>query len=478
MNPLWLKLQRLIRGNETDSPLVRTLKNSFVLLSGDTGGAVFAALAFFVTARALDPELLGLLVLVQSFASLIDTITNFRCWRIMIKYGADALQSGDRSDFLSVVKVSLLLDVFSSAFGALLTVALAFVLPKYLDAAPEAANMARLYALAVLFHFNGTADGLLRLFDNFLPFAYRSLIVGAGKLLGVSLCWAFGGGPWSFLAVWVGTQILSYVVILGFGWRELLKQGYSVRESMASEAKGIGQRHPGLWRFAIFTHMGSSMRVASRKLDDFIVQKLLGAEALGLYGVAKKFAAILDKAYGPLSKALYPELARSHASAARGTYVRGILGGIALGSAIAVPAFLVFVFFTEQILLLSVGQEYLSAQPLVVPFMAGSCVALIFFGMQSAILSMGLAHVQLASHLFSTIVYFGLMLLLLPAMGLTGIGYAKLGLAVTYAAACGVVLVLRLRKWKEGDAPPDASDRMQASHRARADRTDTPSDSQ
>ena len=80
--------------------------------------AGFGLVALALTARALGPELLGVLALIEAYAALVDRLVRLEPWQALIKYGADALERNERDAFRSLLKLGALLDVGGAAASA------------------------------------------------------------------------------------------------------------------------------------------------------------------------------------------------------------------------------------------------------------------------------------------------------------------------------------------------------------------------
>ena len=139
-------LQALLR----DDLLRRMLKNASYLLSGTAGASFLGLVALALTARALGPELLGVLALIQAYNGMVDR-ARMETWPALIKYGAEALEHERRDDFKSLIKFGFLLDVASSLLATLIAVAGVYVAGWWLDWSRETMEMASLFSLALLF---------------------------------------------------------------------------------------------------------------------------------------------------------------------------------------------------------------------------------------------------------------------------------------------------------------------------------------
>ena len=115
------RLRELARGWYRDELLRRLVKNAGYLVSGNMVAAGLGLVALALSARALGPELLGLLALIEAYAALVDRLIRLEPWQALIKYGADVLERNGQDDFRSLLKLGVLIDIC----GALISAAMA-----------------------------------------------------------------------------------------------------------------------------------------------------------------------------------------------------------------------------------------------------------------------------------------------------------------------------------------------------------------
>ena len=88
------------------------------MLSGHLTAAALGLIALALTARALGPEQLGLLALIEAYARVVDRFIRVEPWQALIKYGADALEGDRPEDFRSLLKFGVLVDIGGAAGSA------------------------------------------------------------------------------------------------------------------------------------------------------------------------------------------------------------------------------------------------------------------------------------------------------------------------------------------------------------------------
>ncbi len=427
-----------------DVLLQRLLKNASILMTGSIVTAVVDLVSLAVTARALGPELFGVLVLVLTYTRFIDSLANFQAWQAIIKYGAEALIGNRSGDFKVLIKFGTALDIAGSVVGTLLAVALLYWLGYLLEWEESTLLMAMIYSLTILFSLSSTPTAVLRLFDRYKLLAWQRVISATIRMLALVVAWLLETGLWGFLIVWMVAQILEYLFLLTLGWLELHKQGYG--NAIVAPLNRVRTIFPGIWKFVITTNLSSSIRLSAREVDVFIVAAVLGTAATGIYKIAKQFASIPLKLAGPLQEAVYPDMARYWAEKQlvqfRRTLMRvGVLSGLA-----GMVIWLGFLLLGEWILILTVGIEFISAYEILLVYMLGFNLFMFGVVFRPAVLSIGHPERILLIYFVSTIMYLGSLVLLLDYFGLMGAAIAHIVFQSIWFVAMAVSIWFYLRK--------------------------------
>ncbi|MEW5728961.1 MAG: lipopolysaccharide biosynthesis protein, partial [Pseudomonadota bacterium] len=176
----------------SDPILRRLARNTGWLLGGKAANAVLSLAVLAVAARALGPEGLGRLVLLQSLVQFTAEVAKFQSWQGVVRYGALAL--GGKGDLGRLVAFSLVLDGASAVAGLAFLVLAGPMLAAQLGWPEEVAALVPFYGTAVVFLVAGTATGLLRLFDRFDLLATQSALGNLIRLAGAVIAWAAGAG--------------------------------------------------------------------------------------------------------------------------------------------------------------------------------------------------------------------------------------------------------------------------------------------
>jgi O-antigen/teichoic acid export membrane protein len=416
------KLLDSLKTSYLAGPFRKLLKNSALLISGDTVSAVLGVLTFAVSARALGAEKLGMLVLIDAYVRIVDKLMNFQSWQFMIKFGSDALENRDVGGFKALVKFGTLVDSFTALLGFIVSLSFARLIGQWQNWSEEMIRFALIYSSIIIFDVAGVPTGILRIFDRFKLFSIQKSITSSIKFVGALIAWSCGYGLRGFLWVWMITEIVDYVSLTVMAWIELRKRGFA--RIWAEPLKGITKRYPGLWNFMISTNLTGSVKVGFRELDTLIIGKYLSFADAGLYKLAKKLCASLDRLTNPLYQSLYPELSRIWAKRDIKSFKHIVRQMVYLMGGLSLVTWLIFLFGGHTIIRWIAGLEFAPAYWVTVWYLLANGIAITTLPLAPMILAMGKANLSFWIQFLPTLVYFPVLCGMIVAWGLEGAGYA------------------------------------------------------
>lgn len=426
--------------------LMARLRNFGHLVTGGIANAAIMLVGAVVAARALGPEVFGVLTLVIALARTAERVLRFESWQPLIRYAAqiesgDADAHGDPSgDLGRLFAFGIWLDVGAAGLAALIAVAAATAFGELAGLPEDGALLVAIYALALMVNWSGMPAAVLRLSGRFRLMAYYQL---AASLLRVALAlglWAMDAGLVAFVAAWTLTQGLNSLLLTWLALRCLGERGIAMPWRVSPGS--IPGRFPGFIRFAFSTSLSSSLRTLTVEADVLLVGALAGSSAAGFYYIAKRLAKVAQQVGVHVQSVLYPDIARMWSSerfeAFRRTTsqmqaVLALVGGLLLAGVWLVG---------EPALRIAFGADYAAAYPLFLTQVVAAIFVLHAAPARSALLAMNRPHAVLMTMLAGTIVFFALAALLVPRMGALGASLAH----VVLAAFVAIVLETIIRR--------------------------------
>ena len=449
------RLHRRLLGWYRDDLINRLIRNLGYLLSGNLVTAGLGLIALALTARALGPEELGLLALIEAYARVVDRFIRLEPWQALIKYGAAALEGDRPDDFRSLLKFGVLVDAGGAACSAVVAVTFVVIAGPWLEWSEQTVQMAAVYSASLIFQLSATPIAVLRLFDRFGIFAWLEVATAVARVILFAVAFLAGAGLWTFLLLVIALSVAYSLALVLIAWRELRRQGYS--GFLHARVTGVGARFPKIWSFMWSLQASFLVRRSTGDLDTLLIGALLDPGAVGLYHVAKRFGDATLKIGVPIQQVLFPDVARLWArreiQRLRRTVVQIdlIAGGLAAGMLAAIA------LNVDLVLRLSVGPEYAGAALLVILQLIATTTALFGTALRPAMLSMGLQMQLLKIVIVATLGFYVTLVTLLPVLGVVGASVAHIVLNTLWLGAACLVFVRRIREEiRAGDAVPVA----------------------
>jgi O-antigen/teichoic acid export membrane protein len=430
-------LSKPLRAWYRDELLRRLAKNAGYLISGNVVAAGLGLIALALIARALGPEELGLLALIEAYVALVDRLIRLEPWQALIKYGADALERDRRDDFRSLLKFGTLIDAGGAACGALLAIGFVASAGPWLGWSEQTVHMASVYSLSLLFKLAATPTAVLRLFDRFPVFAGLEVATAAARAALFAIAFLAGAGLWTFLLLAMALHLGHHLALALIAWRELRRRGYG--HILRARVAGVANRCPGIWSLIWSLKVSVLIRRSTGDLDVLLIGAFLDTGAVGLYHVAKRFGDATLKVGVPIQQVLFPDVARLWARREI-KRLRSTVAQIDLITGILAAAILAGVGLNVDLVLgLTVGPDYADAATLVILQLLATTTALFGTALQPALLSMGLQVLLLKTVIVATLGFYATLVVALPLFGVVGASIAHIVLNTLWLV-CAITL--------------------------------------
>ncbi|SDA92802.1 Membrane protein involved in the export of O-antigen and teichoic acid [Sinorhizobium sp. NFACC03] len=400
-------------------------------MAGNVVTSIIGLAAFALTARALGPSDYGILALCFTYTKAIERLVNFQSWQPLIKFGAEAQQSGQKTELRALFKFGLMLDVASAWAAWMLAIVLVLACGPLVGISSAMTNLVMFYCSVLPFQISGMPTAALRLHGNFLSIAYGEVI---SSLFRLGLCvtgFLIGGDLFTFILIWMAAQIANAIVLVMFSIVTLNREGL-LAGLWKAPIIGIKARFPNIWRFAWSANLSLTIRSSAHDLDTLIVGFFAEPASAGLYQIAKRIGRIGQQAGVQVQAVLYPDLARSWAAGTSIDFrksaleMRSILLGF--GAILIVGLYLTI----TPVLRWTAGPAFVGAAPLVVVQAVAVAISLLGIVTRTALLAMGRDRDVLRSVLFSVVGFYVTAFSLIPAIGAMGANVAHIVLATIW----------------------------------------------
>jgi len=376
-----------------------------------------------IAARALGPRNFGSFTLILTYAQLITNLVQFQSWKGVIRYGATHRAVADQDRLSRLFGLTATLDWASAIIGFLIAVVGVPLLAPLLHWTIVEQQYATWFGGFLLMMTGATATGMLRLFDRFDAIAYCDAIAPVVRLAGSLIAWLSGGGVAAFLLVWAVAVAAQFVL----QWIAALK--------IHASRILVGPRHfmaaikenRRVLRFMFQTNLANSLGMFWLQLGTLAVGSVAGPADAGGFRIALRLSKAIAKPAEPITRALYPELARLVAADDHAT-ARGVLIRISLiAFALAVIVVLLTAFGGREILALIAGKKFEFAHTFLFLLAIAAAIDLAGFALEPFHNAHGRSGRLLRSRAVGAAVYLVLLAVLVRQLGAEGAAFAAIG---------------------------------------------------
>lgn len=420
---------------QNDPLFSKALRSSASLFSANTLALGLSVLQGVMATRLLGPAGFGLLGVALAFASTVNSLFSFRMGEIVVRYGGEYLETGEKEKAAALIKSAALTEGVVSALAFMVVVLAANFAETYLAKTSGVAWMFIAFAVGLLANFNvETSTGILQITDKIKQQGTINLIQALVSTAVIAGAFFFSGD----IVVVLGAYLLGKS-ILGLGifiaaqiqLRKALGAGWWMTPfSKLDSARDI-------IRFAISSNISATIIKIFRESELIWVGLFLDTTAVGYYRVAFTIAGFLAIPADPLIAATFPELNRLAAGKAWGRLKSFLKKITAFSFAYNAALLLGLALFGRWVIRIYSGSEYLQAYPALVALAIGLAFNYALFWNRPLLLALGLPEFPVYATLVAGVVKLALSFWLVPQYGIVAAGGL---LSFYYVASVGVMV--------------------------------------
>ena len=426
--------------SEAGSLSGRIARNTGMLFGGKLTGAVLGLLVLIVLGNVLEPAQLGGLLLLHAYAASFAGLASFNSWQMVVNYGVGPFSRDEHSGLQKLMRFAMALDGLGATLAAILAVAIMPFAYKAIGMPEGYLGPAMGYCALIFFRQTSASTGFLRLGDRFDLLSAHTLVMPATRLAGVLLCVVLGTDLAGYITVWFVASFLSYIALPLLAVRELSR--HNLLAGLFRGGQWLHAPEPGLWRFALFSNLDSTVKTASEHLPTLLAGALFGPGAAAIYRISRQIADLFARGVSQFDKVMYPEIARLLEAGERARVTRLVLRSslVLMGLGLAIVCGLAL--SGSDILGGLLGEAYGGASVLITLLLVSATImaaAMPFHPILYACRRPGLA---LMARLSGIALFLALIPALAAGLGLNALGWAAIGGELV---ALGLVLVFAVR---------------------------------
>lgn len=413
----------------------RLRKNVFTILSGNLLASVFGLIGLSIITKAIGTEAFGFFILMTVAIEIVNRLFNFQTWQAYIKFAPEfGASSNVGMDLPQLTKLCFCLDFLSLIFASVIAFAgVSFFNSFFL--VPEEYHLAT-YMMCCLLFFNvfEITTGVFRHFDEFALHTHILVFFSFLKMVAYLLASLFSADLYGFVYAALIASSINIVLQFCFVLKIMAKNGYSFLGILRSKVGYRAARSTGVLAFVWHNNLDSSIRMVSRRLDVFLLGRLVGAEAVGLYKIIQELAGILGKFTSPVYQALYPEFAKMVAEGKR-REIRAVTSKIMMYLlAAALCFYCLYIIFGAYIIELAFGLDYIAAYQYSLVYLLATVIDVITLPFVPLMFSFGLAKSAVKNQVIATIIYVAALFMLIDSYQVWGACIAYIFFYVIWSA--------------------------------------------
>lgn len=404
------------------SPMRRVLGNFGFLIRGRGVAAVMSLGATTLMARTLGPTEFGMVMLMQAYMLLMRGLLNFQSFEAIVRYGVPAHDAGDTRTLRRLTTVCRRVDRRASLAATALALIAGPLVGPLMGMDTYHVVLMSGYSLALLATGNGTANGILRLFDLFDVLGRQMVIGPVIRFVGVVIAWRLDAPLVVFVIIWAIAAASEDLYLSWRGGREYQHrigpppEGEIVSDSRFSEFSGLKS-------FLWVTYWQSNMDLVRKHLSTLLAGSLLGPAEAGLLRLARELSSLLAKPAVLIRQVVFLDLTRTWHQGSKAfeliAYRTALLGG-GFGMAFVVAGY----FFGDNLLQSLIGKEFVAAAPVLTLMLLASTFDLISSSLRSAAYAIGHAGKVLRIYAWSAGIFLVAFVAFTSWLGLIGAGIA------------------------------------------------------
>lgn len=426
-----------------DPLLGKVVRNSAHLFSSNSLSLILSMVQGILAARLLGPAGYGLVAIVMGFASTVNGLLSFRMSELVVRYGGEYLERGERARAAALIKAASLTEGFVSLVAFLVVVLTAGLATRYIAKTPGTEMLFIVYALGLLANFNvETSTGILQVTEKirlqgvinlFQTIITAAIIAGAFFLQGS-------------LLIILGAYLFGKV-LLGLGM--FITAQYHLRQALQlnwlkASLKSLPE-FKDMAKFAISSNLSATAILVFRESEILWVGLFLTTEAAGYYKVAYAIISLLSVPANPLILTVYPELNRLIVQKVW-PRLRDFLRKVTILSfSYNMLLALGFIFLGRWVLSIY-GEQYVVAYPALMALLVGFVFNYTLFWNRPLLLSLGLPEFPLKAIIIAGLIKVALAFPLVPRFGYVA---EAILLSFYYISSVGTIVwrgMLEIRK--------------------------------
>lgn len=431
---------------KNDPLFTKVMRSSGSLFSNNTIALGLSVVQGIMATRLLGPTGFGLIGVVMAFASTVNSVFSFRMSELVVRYGGEYLNKGEKEKASALIKAASLTEATVSLLAFLIVIFTAHLAETYLAKTPDVAWMFTFFAINLLVNFNTeTSTGILQITDRIKLQGTINLIQAIITTLIIAGAFFFNGSIAIVLVAYlIGKSIVGLGLFiaaqiqlhnkLGRGWWRTPISALTARKE--------------IFRFAFSSNISATIIKLFRESELIWVGFFLDTTAVGYYRVAYTIVHFLAIPADPLIATTFPEINKLAVEKTWNKLKSFLKKVTAFSFAYNSLLGAGLILFGQWVIRIYSGADYLDAYPALVALTIGLVFNYILFWNRPLLLALGLPEFPVYVTLAAGIIKLALSFWLVPMYGVVAAGGL---LSFYYIASVGLMVLRGLQKIKQNE---------------------------
>lgn len=417
--------------------VVAVARNFGWMLASRGLAAVFSLIYLAIVTRSLGVSGFGKFALITGAAQLLANLLAFQTWQVIVQYGVNHIENGDRDKLARLYRSAILLDIVSAVTGIAMAAIILHFFADALGLKPTLARATLIFNIIMLLSLRSTPLGIMRLRDRFSLAAVADSATPTLRLIGAVIVGIVHPTLQAFLIAWAIAELLTAAA----HWWGVKKVGdFELIMKDGHEVRRVFDDNPGIVRYALTTNFSQSLSMSAKQLPIFLVGGLTGTAAAGAFRLASQLSRALTTLSQLIAKAAFPEIVRAVRNMGVGSLSGIIMRTIRVALVVSLVVLALVSLIGQTVLETVGGDEFGIAYYSLLWLAAAACMDLIVVTFEPSIMAAHRAHLAFYARLAGTAIMVGGAFLLEPLMGADGVAAAVFAYAVTQAILLGLIL--------------------------------------
>ena len=280
----------------------KLVKNFILIFTGQGISSMFGLISTMIIVGAIGSEKHGILIVVQTYATLFYSFFSFKTFQALIRYLAKARKNKNKNDVKIYIKWSLIFDICSLVLMFIAGILLRDPVIKLMGWPEEMKKYVVLYLITQVFYIQGTTIGVLRSYEKYNYVVLGQIITNFVRCVGYVICLLFSKNFISFLIAEIISVMTNNILLIFYTYKvlkaEKLLDFYKVKLKNKKE----------FFIFNIYSNLTSTLDLPINQVTQLIINKYLGFAANSAYNVFEKLGTVINKLGDPINQIIYPEM--------------------------------------------------------------------------------------------------------------------------------------------------------------------------